>query len=297
MYEPNYLAHYGILGMRWGVRRYQNKDGSLTAEGRRRAGLKNESPRHKPSNARKLAKQREENLRKAREAKEAKRVFEENKTKALEKGNATEVLKFKGHLTNQELQAAFNRINLEKQLASISASETKGTWDKMDSIIEKIGKARNYTEKGIEAYNTLAKIHNSFASDSEAWKLIDGKSTTDAKKEKENKAKEKDLVDYMAKYGNLDQVTKYLDKMSTKSAKEAIKRFIPKDDEESKRKSELIMDIIVNHGGNKQIFGKIDSMSIAELEKVKDRLDKETEEERKKREKEDKEDSKDSKDA
>ena len=29
-----YLQHYGILGMHWGVRRYQNADGSLTAEGR-----------------------------------------------------------------------------------------------------------------------------------------------------------------------------------------------------------------------------------------------------------------------
>lgn len=30
------LRHYGVLGMKWGVRRYQNNDGTLTAAGKKR---------------------------------------------------------------------------------------------------------------------------------------------------------------------------------------------------------------------------------------------------------------------
>lgn len=32
----DYLEHYGVLGMKWGVRRYQNSDGTLTAAGKKR---------------------------------------------------------------------------------------------------------------------------------------------------------------------------------------------------------------------------------------------------------------------
>jgi len=32
----NFICHHGIKGQKWGVRRYQNKDGSYTAEGKKR---------------------------------------------------------------------------------------------------------------------------------------------------------------------------------------------------------------------------------------------------------------------
>ena len=39
--SKNELYHHGILGQKWGIRRFQNKDGSLTAEGRARKQTEN----------------------------------------------------------------------------------------------------------------------------------------------------------------------------------------------------------------------------------------------------------------
>lgn len=43
MCDPNYLEHHGIEGMRWGYRRFQDKNGRLTPEGKKRYGLESQA--------------------------------------------------------------------------------------------------------------------------------------------------------------------------------------------------------------------------------------------------------------
>ena len=48
-YQEDRLEHHGVQGMKWGVRRYQNPDGTLTAEGKKRYGSV-EKARSDPNN-------------------------------------------------------------------------------------------------------------------------------------------------------------------------------------------------------------------------------------------------------
>ena len=140
--ENNQLYHHGIKGMKWGIRRTPAQLGHQIKQ-------------------RRIVKKRTAALEKARKAKQEKKEFEANKEKVLNSGSATEVLKYRGKLTNQELQNAVTRLNLEQQLSAISAKEVKTGMDKVTSVMNKVEKATIAVEKGIKAYNTVAKVTNS----------------------------------------------------------------------------------------------------------------------------------------
>ena len=77
IYEDEYLKHHGILGMKWGIRRFQNEDGSLTPEGRIRYGV------NSVAETKKLSYSKEYMSLKAKKNRTAK---EDEKLKTLEDG-------------------------------------------------------------------------------------------------------------------------------------------------------------------------------------------------------------------
>lgn len=57
MNNSTFLVHHGVKGQKWGVRRYQNPDGSLTDEGRRRYGYGSEAGKMITKNTKERMKQ------------------------------------------------------------------------------------------------------------------------------------------------------------------------------------------------------------------------------------------------
>lgn len=52
-FDDDTLEHHGILGQKWGVRRFQNADGSLTSKGKSRYGFV-ESSKEREENRKRL---------------------------------------------------------------------------------------------------------------------------------------------------------------------------------------------------------------------------------------------------
>ena len=101
--NPDELSHHGIIGMKWGVRRYQNKDGSLTSAGKKRQTLGDKIKEYRVNKTRKA------NLEKARKARAAKKEADAKRAKAID----ADKVKSKD-MTDAELQKRIKRLELER---------------------------------------------------------------------------------------------------------------------------------------------------------------------------------------
>lgn len=102
--DDSELYHHGTKGMRWGIRRYQNKDGSLTPAGKKRRSLGQTIHDHR------VAKKRRAAVEKARATRAKNLEAEAKRKKALEKGTLS-VKK----MTDDELASALKRLENEKK--------------------------------------------------------------------------------------------------------------------------------------------------------------------------------------
>lgn len=103
------LYHYGVKGMKWGVRRFQNKDGSLTPEGKRRYDEPNQQSNSSP----KSNQQSSSNAKK----------YKIPKNKSLHRLKLEEKYMKQGMSREEAEQAAAKRIRTE-QFVAVAAGVT-----------------------------------------------------------------------------------------------------------------------------------------------------------------------------
>lgn len=130
LYEEE-LYHHGIKGMRWGVRRYQNKDGSLTQAGEKHRSIIDMYRDHK------VKVKRKQNLKKARAARIEKQKLAAKRQKKLDKG----LIPTK-KLTDAELQSKIDRMEMEKNYNKLRLETSKITKGSkfVTGILEKVAK-------------------------------------------------------------------------------------------------------------------------------------------------------------
>ena len=120
------LLHTGVKGMKWGVRRYQNKDGSLTPLGKKRYAKE----LAKLEAEKKRIHQQELTAKKIKKLDDMRKDLDERK-KALKPDDAPEPAKQQkaqpapqkrklSELSNEEIQAKIDRMNLENRYRELA---------------------------------------------------------------------------------------------------------------------------------------------------------------------------------
>lgn len=120
------LKHYGIKGMKWGVRRFQNSDGSLTADGRKRYSSEDYKSAQK----------------KVDKGKAMVDGVKKTRVKAAEKQHEKKIKDDLSKMSDQELRDIVNRLNMEERYTQVMKSRgVDAGKNRVDKILEYAGTA------------------------------------------------------------------------------------------------------------------------------------------------------------
>ena len=138
------LCHSGIKGMKWGIRRYQNKDGSLTPAGIKRYNREVQKLKDREASikAKEKAKKYQDKLDKKkselddREAalKGGSSKKSTSKPDANKQGSAKSIK----DMSDSELRAVVNRLQLEQQYRSLTPQQVSKGRKFVDSVLNNV---------------------------------------------------------------------------------------------------------------------------------------------------------------
>lgn len=161
MNEQYYLIHGGPGSGRYplgsGDRPYQKFEGSRRKSGGISGYIRSRKERKAES---KHAKAMADAQKRVAEEVKRRQQLDADKERVLKSGSASEVMRYQGQLTNQELQSVVTRLNLENSLKSMSQKEIKSAIDKFDGIMKVVKTGNDWAKIGTDTYNTLAAIYN-----------------------------------------------------------------------------------------------------------------------------------------
>ena len=149
MYEEA-LEHHGILGMKWGVRRFQNYDGTLKAAGKSR--YKTDKPTRAERKAAKAAAKEQANIDAA-------------KKRAIETANVDEIIKLSSKMTTDELRDAMARVTAISTMNNNRLPKEKTAFDK---AVEGLGIVKKGADALKGAHESIRNLRKELGLDSQS---------------------------------------------------------------------------------------------------------------------------------